>query len=368
MIPSPCNSNNRSPFLTSFYAAIALIVGISLIQSVDCLGSKWIPVKSGSNSFRLKSAIRGHYIPVGGNEHININKFVKKLPYKRSKKLEHPIHATRKKVSSSQPILVPTLEVEDPLDLSNELKPLVPSALVDLSQPHTVTSLNKPQEATKVGTGSSNSLSLSSSESSNFFEIKDSDLFDPNEGQPPLVPPSGARRIDAYVGDDVVVYDDIYPKRVPEDVHVQWQNYQKELLKLREQRRLRRLRRLKLQDQVRRRQDPDGRQRIRASRVRRLREQRARSHFGPEDNPSLFRSFLGVSPYCLNEESSQFSCQFTPSCWLAGGVPSPGCDSMLYTCCVMPSVARKVRKTHNFVYFTNSNSIYLFTNHLKSHI
>lgn len=91
-----------------------------------------------------------------------------------------------------------------------------------------------------------------------------------------------------------------------------------------------------------------------------MRQQRARSHFGPEDgvtgtlgggsggvptatSPSMLRSFLGVSPFCVaGDENTQFKCVFTPTCWLSGGVPQDGCDSMLYSCCVTPSVARRV--------------------------
>ncbi len=82
----------------------------------------------------------------------------------------------------------------------------------------------------------------------------------------------------------------------------------------------------------------------------RTRQQRARSHYSSSSLDgdvdagagSVLRSLLGVSPYCLKDDV-QLSCSFTPSCWLSGGVPLGGCDSMLYSCCVPPSLARKVR-------------------------
>ena len=73
-------------------------------------------------------------------------------------------------------------------------------------------------------------------------------------------------------------------------------------------------------------------------------QERGRSHSA---NPasgasnSLFRSIMGVSPFCLHDEI-QFNCVLTPVCWMAGGETLSGCESMLYSCCVEPSIARKV--------------------------
>jgi hypothetical protein len=75
-------------------------------------------------------------------------------------------------------------------------------------------------------------------------------------------------------------------------------------------------------------------------------QERGRSHSA---NPasggsnSLFRSIMGVSPFCLHDDI-QFNCVLTPVCWMAGGETLSGCDSMLYSCCVEPSIARKVSK------------------------
>ena len=75
-------------------------------------------------------------------------------------------------------------------------------------------------------------------------------------------------------------------------------------------------------------------------------QERGRSH---TQNPSaggnggFFRSLMGVSPYCLHDDI-QFNCVMTPVCWMAGGETLSGCDSMLYSCCVEPSIARKVRQ------------------------
>jgi len=73
-------------------------------------------------------------------------------------------------------------------------------------------------------------------------------------------------------------------------------------------------------------------------------QERGRSHSA---NPasggsnSLFRSIMGVSPFCLHDDI-QFNCVLTPVCWMAGGETLSGCESMLYSCCVEPSIARKV--------------------------
>ena len=65
---------------------------------------------------------------------------------------------------------------------------------------------------------------------------------------------------------------------------------------------------------------------------------------------SLVRSLLGVPSHCVSEEHGlQFPCSFTPSCWISGGVPQNGCDSLIYACCISPAAAaaisRKVGQT-----------------------
>ena len=52
------------------------------------------------------------------------------------------------------------------------------------------------------------------------------------------------------------------------------------------------------------------------------------------------RSLLGVEPFCVHDDA-QFSCTFTPYCWMKGGVAMSGCDSMLYSCCVSHTIARR---------------------------
>ena len=89
------------------------------------------------------------------------------------------------------------------------------------------------------------------------------------------------------------------------------------------------------------------------------REQRARSYLDnsiesdveavSSGSNSLVRSLLGVPSHCVSEEHGlQFPCSFTPSCWISGGVPQTGCDSLIYACCVSPAAAaaisRKVRQ------------------------
>ena len=54
----------------------------------------------------------------------------------------------------------------------------------------------------------------------------------------------------------------------------------------------------------------------------------------------LYLIFAGVQPFCIHDEA-QFSCTFTPLCWMAGGVAMNGCDSMLYSCCVSHTIARR---------------------------
>ena len=58
------------------------------------------------------------------------------------------------------------------------------------------------------------------------------------------------------------------------------------------------------------------------------------------ESTSLMRSLLGVSPFCVHDDA-QFSCTFTPYCWMKGGVAMSGCDSMLYSCCVSHTIARR---------------------------
>ena len=58
------------------------------------------------------------------------------------------------------------------------------------------------------------------------------------------------------------------------------------------------------------------------------------------ESTSLMRSMLGVNPFCVHEDA-QFSCTFTPLCWMHGGVAMSGCDSMLYSCCVSHTIARR---------------------------
>ncbi len=73
----------------------------------------------------------------------------------------------------------------------------------------------------------------------------------------------------------------------------------------------------------------------------RTRQQRARSHYSSSSEGdgagSVLRSLLGVSPYCLKDDV-QLACSFTPTCWLSGGIPQGGCDSLLYSCCVPPDL------------------------------
>ena len=66
---------------------------------------------------------------------------------------------------------------------------------------------------------------------------------------------------------------------------------------------------------------------------------------GPSGGGSFFRSIMGVQSYCLPgiEGDLESECVFTPLCWISGGVPYPGCNSLMYTCCVDAALARKVR-------------------------
>ena len=59
---------------------------------------------------------------------------------------------------------------------------------------------------------------------------------------------------------------------------------------------------------------------------------------------SFFKSLLGIPSYCLAgiEGDLESKCVLTPACWLSGGVPHKGCNSMFYTCCVDAALSRKV--------------------------
>jgi len=68
-----------------------------------------------------------------------------------------------------------------------------------------------------------------------------------------------------------------------------------------------------------------------------------RSRRQEEEGRSLsktFRSLLGAPEHCL-EDGRQFSCTFTPLCWLSGGVATQGCDSILFSCCRPPSFSKE---------------------------
>ena len=67
---------------------------------------------------------------------------------------------------------------------------------------------------------------------------------------------------------------------------------------------------------------------------------------------SFFKSLLGVPSYCLAgiEGDLESKCVLTPVCWLSGGVPHKGCNSMLYTCCVDAAHSRKVGNAHLYSY------------------
>lgn len=67
---------------------------------------------------------------------------------------------------------------------------------------------------------------------------------------------------------------------------------------------------------------------------------RSRDHRDNGESTSLMRSLLGVDPFCIHDDA-QFSCTFTPLCWMQGGVAMGGCDSMLYSCCVSHTIARR---------------------------
>ena len=82
---------------------------------------------------------------------------------------------------------------------------------------------------------------------------------------------------------------------------------------------------------------------------------------------SLVRSLLGVPSHCVSEEHGlQFPCSFTPSCWISGGVPQTGCDSLIYACCVSPAAAaaisRKVRQDLSLSLAKRRNLIWIAYN------
>lgn len=66
-----------------------------------------------------------------------------------------------------------------------------------------------------------------------------------------------------------------------------------------------------------------------------------------------FRSLFGTPEHCL-EGGRQYSCTLAPMCWLTGGVATPGCDSIFYSCCRPPDLARKEKdifeqRKHDFL-------------------
>lgn len=82
----------------------------------------------------------------------------------------------------------------------------------------------------------------------------------------------------------------------------------------------------------------------------------------PGESTSFMRSILGVNPFCIHDEA-QFSCTFTPLCWMQGGVAMGGCDSMLYSCCVSHTIAR--RKVSHFFDLKLPRVIHLKRNERK---
>lgn len=51
------------------------------------------------------------------------------------------------------------------------------------------------------------------------------------------------------------------------------------------------------------------------------------------------RNLFGAPEHCL-EEGVQYSCTFTPVCWLTGGIATSGCESFMYSCCKPPELGR----------------------------
>lgn len=80
--------------------------------------------------------------------------------------------------------------------------------------------------------------------------------------------------------------------------------------------------------------------RVRRPRPARPTNSNRRHHENKGESTSFFRSMLGVDPFCVHDDA-QFSCTFTPFCWMQGGVAMGGCDSMLYSCCVSHTIARR---------------------------
>lgn len=232
------------------------------------------------------------------------------------------------------------------------------------------------------------------------YDYIDDDDGDGDESVEGISPPvEGARRLDTF-GDDILVYEDIYPKRVPSPIQRERRKHARELeLFLRErygqQRRRSQYRRNLINVNnwrethlagnsnpprphhtmatsasnspaySRWRPQTDTRQHRRQQRrrQRKLREQRARSYLdntietdviesggggavgGGGGGNSLVRSLLGVPSHCVSEEHGlQFPCSFTPSCWISGGVPQTGCDSLIYACCVSPAAAAAISR------------------------
>ena len=226
-----------------------------------------------------------------------------------------------------------------------------------------------------------------------------------------LVPPSGARRLDT--DDDLLIYEDIYPKRVPNAIHREWNpdpfahsaagerqfsssgegpfsssgsaehpfsnsgperpfsnsGPERPFSNSGERWRTSSIGSSPSSSGTRPRLSRGRKRHERLSRMRAqrrarkqhlIREHRARSH--SSDNELSFRSMLGVAPYCLSDDS-QFSCMFTPMCWMAGGIPQAGCESFLYSCCVAPTLARKVSPMNNykFVNFSQLMPVKPFT-------
>ena len=191
----------------------------------------------------------------------------------------------------------------------------------------------EPSLAFKASLLEDDPISLGSYHQDNYLSSPSNDISVSGTG--------GSRKLET-TGKDHLYYDDIYPKRVPNKIHQEWLNRQKkeqELQRLREREHGRRWRRYRARQRARRRKDFPGS----GLRPQQQREQRARSHYSSSDpqDSSLFRSLLGVKSTCLSEDL-QFPCTFTPNCWMSGGVPTKGCDSLLYSCCVAPGTGRKV--------------------------
>lgn len=244
--------------------------------------------------------------------------------------------------SENRPVYFPPKNIEKPREYIDYDKQSI-TVINTLTAPKTVTNMDKP-------------VNLYDNDSELFAPDLD---FDNNaiDSQDNLTPSSGLRRLDSQVvsSGETLIYEDIYPVRVsvesrqrhqnqPQKLPAPWWDRQEQDLeneRWRNEERARKLRRLR----ARRRYDQQ--QRLRLTPVRKhLRQQRARTIHGTartsDNNRSVVRSMLGVAPFCLADDV-QFQCTFTPTCWLSGGIPQSGCDSMLYSCCVMQSaLPRKV--------------------------